>query len=97
MSEIELRFTNIPDPDVPVGKDESFNEIIRTSGIKPSFDFNPKPHWEILGNLFDQKASGDIAGANFILLRGWAACLQRKLINWMMDFHSEAGIPIVCL
>ena len=91
MNEVELRFTNIPDPDVPVGKDESFNKI-RTSGVKPLFDFNPKPHWEILGDLFDQEASGDIAGANFILLRGWAARLQRKLINWMMDFHSEAGM-----
>ncbi|MCK5065281.1 MAG: serine--tRNA ligase [Candidatus Fermentibacteraceae bacterium] len=92
MSETELRFTNIPDPDVPVGKDESDNVLIRTSGEKPSFDFEPKPHWEILGNLFDQEASGDITGANFILLRGWAAWLQRKLINWMMDFHSEAGM-----
>ncbi|MCK4504955.1 MAG: serine--tRNA ligase [Candidatus Aegiribacteria sp.] len=92
MAEVELRFTNIPDPDVPVGKDESANEIIRISGVKPSFDFEPKPHWEILGNLFDQNASGDIAGANFILLRGWAAQLQRNLINWMMDFHSEAGM-----
>lgn len=92
MAEVELRFANIPDPDVPEGKDESFNKIIRTSGVKPSFDFKPKPHWEILGSLFDQEASGNIAGANFILLRGWAAWLQRKLINWMMDFHSEAGM-----
>lgn len=92
MVEIELRFTNIPDPDVPIGKDESDNEIIRTFGVKPSFDFEPMPHWELLGNFFDQEASGDIAGANFILLRGWAARLQRKLIDWMMDFHSEAGM-----
>ena len=92
MAEVELRFTNIPDLDVPVGKDESDNEPVRNSGVKPLFDFKPRPHWEILGNLFDQEASGDIAGANFILLRGWAARLQRKLINWMMDFHSEAGM-----
>lgn len=92
MTEIELQFTNIADPDVPVGKDESDNKIIRTSGEKPSFDFIPEPHWEILGSLFDQEASGDIAGANFILLRGWVARFQRKLINWMMDFHSDAGM-----
>ncbi len=92
MAEVELQFTNIPDQDVPIGKNESDNEIVKAAGAKPSFDFKPKPHWEILGNLFDQKASGDIAGANFILLRGWAAWLQRKLINWMMDFHSEAGM-----
>lgn len=92
MTEVELRFANIADPDVPAGKDESHNKPVRASGIKPSFDFKPKPHWEILGNLFDQEASGDIAGANFILLRGWAARLQRKLIDWMMDFHSKAGM-----
>jgi len=95
MDVMELHFPNIPDPDVPVGKDESSNQIIRTSGKKPSFDFPPLPHWEILGDLLDQEAAGSVAGSNFILLRGWAAWLQRTLINWMMDFHSLAGMEEV--
>ncbi len=92
ISELELYFPNIPDPDVPVGSDETFNRIVLTAGEKPSFDFKALPHWELLGELFDQKASGSIAGSNFILLRGWAAWLQRILINWMMDFHHGADM-----
>ncbi len=92
MSELELHFPNIPDPDVPIGSDETFNSIIRTVGEKPSFDFKALPHWELLGGLFDQEASGSVTGSNFILLRGWAARLQRILINWMMDFHHSAGM-----
>jgi len=97
MSELELHFPNVPDDDVPVGKDETFNSIVKTIGKKPSFDFDPIPHWELLGNFFDQEASGTIAGSNFILLKGWAAWLQRNLINWMMDYHSSAGMQEILL
>ncbi len=95
MSELELYFPNIPDPDVPIGNDETFNSIIETIGEKPSYDFAPRAHWDILGGLLDKEASGSIAGSNFILLRGWAARLQRVLINWMMDFHSFCGMEEV--
>ena len=95
MEELELHFPNIPDSDVPVGRDETFNSIVKTSGEKPSFSFSPLTHWELLGDFFDQEASGSIAGSNFILLRGWAAWLQRNLINWMMDFHSASGMEEV--
>ncbi|NOQ23356.1 MAG: serine--tRNA ligase, partial [Candidatus Aegiribacteria sp.] len=92
MSELELYFPNIPDPDVPVGSDETFNSIVKSAGEKPSFSFKPLLHWDILGELLDREASGSITGSNFILLRDWAAWLQRILINWMMDFHSLAGM-----
>ena len=95
MSKLELRFPNIPDTDVPVGNDETFNRIIKSAGEKPSFDFVPLPHWELLGEHLDAKSSGMITGSNFILLRGWAARLQRILIDWMMDFHSGAGMEEV--
>ncbi|MBN2586496.1 MAG: serine--tRNA ligase [Candidatus Fermentibacteraceae bacterium] len=91
MAEIELRFTNIPDPDIPVGKDESSNRIVRTWG-EPDTERDLLPHWEILGGSMDQEASGAITGANFILLRGWAAWLQRILINWMVEHNSRAGM-----
>jgi len=97
MNELELHFPNIPDSDVPVGRDESFNRIVKTAGEKPSFPFTPLAHWELLGDLFDQEASGSITGSNFILLRGWAAWLQRNLINWMMDFHSASGMEEVSI
>ena len=95
MSKLELRFPNIPDPDVPVGTDETFNRIVKSTDIRPAFNFDPLPHWELLGEHLDAKSSGMITGSNFILLRGWAARLQRILINWMMDFHSGAGMEEV--
>ncbi len=94
MSELELRFPNIPDTDVPVGN-EDLNKILSNVGEKPSFDFKALPHWELLGEHLDSKSSGMITGSNFILLRGWAARLQRILIDWMMDFHSGAGMEEV--
>jgi len=92
MGDLELGFPNIPDEDVPVGSNETFNRIVKTIGDKPSFNFKLLPHWELLGKLLDNEASGSIAGSNFILLRGWAARLQRILIDWMMDFNSLAGM-----
>lgn len=92
METVELQFPNIPDPDVPVGADDSSNKVIRSRGEKKSFDFSPRPHWEILGNMLDTEASGRITGSNFIVLRGWGAWLQRNLIAWMMDHNSSAGM-----
>jgi seryl-tRNA synthetase len=92
MGALELQFPNIPDPDVPVGRDETANIVLRTHGDPREFHFEPRPHWELLGSHLDSDASGMIAGANFILLRGWAAKLQRCLINWMMDVHWEDGM-----
>lgn len=92
MASLELRFPNLPDPDVPIGKDESANELIRTAGSRPEFIFTPLTHWEILGNHLDSEASILTTGSNFIVLRGWAARLQRVLISWMMDFHTESGM-----
>ncbi len=91
MREVELWFPNLPDPDVPVGVDDSHNKILRIRGNVRT-DIRVPPHWEILGGLLDTDAAGTITGANFVLLRGWAARLQRILIDWMMDFNSAAGM-----
>lgn len=88
---LELRFPNIPDPDVPRGG-ASANEVIRQIGEKQSFDFEPKAHWELLAGGLDPEAAGRIAGSNFILLRGCAAALQRRLISWMIDTHARSGM-----
>ena len=92
MKELELRFPNIPDPDVPVGADEASNIILRTWGEIPAVDFEAKPHWDLMEGVLDTRAASEITGSNFLVLRGWAARLQRELIGWMLDFHSEAGM-----
>ena len=97
LAELELTFPNIPDSDVPIGRDESDNIIQRSCGEIPTFDFEPKPHWELMEDQLDSKGAGQIAGSNFILFRGWAAKLQRTLISWMMDLNANAGLEEVAV
>ncbi len=94
LSEMELSFPNIPDSDVPAGTEDN-NVIVRSWGTIPEFSFQPKPHWDLMSKVFLPEAAGRIAGSNFILFRGWAARLQRALISWMLDYHTQAGMDEV--
>ena len=89
MSEIP----NIPDPEVPLGTDESQNVIIKTAGELPEYDFEPQPHWDLgpaLGMInFEQGVN--ITGSRFYVLSGAGARLQRALIAWMLDLHIRQG------
>jgi seryl-tRNA synthetase len=80
---------NLPDPAVPLGKDETENEILRTWGEPRQFDFEPLPHWDLAERLgiLDLEAGARLAGARFYVLRGAGAMLQRALINFMLDLH----------
>ena len=84
---------NIPDADVPLGKDDKDNPVIRTVGEIPSFDFTPQPHWDLgpqLGIInFDQGVK--ITGSRFYILSGAGARLQRALISFMLDLHFRQG------
>ncbi|MBN1433234.1 serine--tRNA ligase [Candidatus Fermentibacterales bacterium] len=91
LESLELTFPNLPDADVPRGRDSSANLQLRAWGEPPDLGFQPRQHVELLGSLFDQDAAARISGANFILLRGECARLQRILISWMIDFHRRAG------
>ncbi len=88
---LQLVIPNIPHSTVPVGLDASSNLEVRVVGEKPSFHFEPKPHWELgpaLGILdFDRAAK--IAGARFSLYMGLGARMERALINFMLDLHTR--------
>lgn len=90
---LELYFPNAMHESVPVGRDESANRVERTWGQRPKFDFTPKNHWDLgeaLGILdFDRAAK--ITGARFSLLLGAAAKLNRALMNFMLDVHTDQG------
>ena len=89
-----LHLPNIPLQDVPRGADESGNVLIKTVGSAPTFDFRPRPHWEIGENLgiLDFERGVKMSGSRFYVLKGRGARLQRALISWMLDFHqSEHG------
>ena len=82
---------NMPHESVPVGKDEKDNLVIRTWGQIREMNFEPLAHWELgekLGILDFARAS-KIAGARFALYLGLGARLERALINFMLDIHTE--------
>jgi len=84
---------NIPDPDVPVGVDDSDNVVLHTVGDIIDFDFEPKPHWDLgpeLG-IIDFERGVKLAGSRFYVLSGAGARLQRALIYWMVDLHIRQG------
>jgi len=86
-----LELPNLPHPSVPVGKDESENVVLREEGRKRSYDFSPKPHWD-LGtalDIIDFERGVKISGTRFYVLKGWGARLQRALITLMLDLHTQ--------
>ncbi len=86
-----LELPNLPHPSVPVGKDESENRVIREEGTKRSYDFAPKPHWD-LGtalDIIDFERGVKVSGTRFYVLKNWGARLQRALITLMLDLHTE--------
>ncbi|MBM4457487.1 MAG: serine--tRNA ligase [Chloroflexi bacterium] len=86
-----LRIPNLPHPDVPVGKDESENVVVRAEGAVAEFDFEPKAHWDlgVALDIIDFERGVKLSGTRFYLLKGAAARLQRALITWMLDLHIE--------
>ena len=85
-----LQLPNIPLLDVPDGEDESGNVVVKTAGEPPTFEFEPRPHWEIgeaLG-ILDFERGVKISGSRFYVLKGRGARLQRALISWMVDLHQ---------
>ena len=91
LTNLLLRVPNLPHESVPVGKDESENRVLREWGEKPSFDFEPRPHWEIGENLgiIDFARGAKLSGSGFPVYAGAAAKLQRTLIQFMLDFHIQ--------
>jgi len=86
-----LNIPNLPLPEVPYGADERENVVIKTVGEPRTFDFEPKPHWEIGANLgiLDIERGTKLSGSRFYVLRGPGAALQRALITFMLDLHVK--------
>jgi seryl-tRNA synthetase len=85
------RIPNLTRDEVPAGKSEEDNVVVKTWGEKPKFDFEPKPHWEIgeaLG-ILDLERAAKLSGARFAVYMGAGARLERALINFMLNTHTE--------
>ena len=89
---------NIPFDDVPVGKDESENVVLRKWGKIPKFDFQPKEHFEIgkVLDVIDIERAAKVSGTRFYYLKNEGALLERALINFASDFLVKNGfIPVI--
>lgn len=95
------KLPNLTLDDVPAGGEENNTEIRGANRALPTFDFEPKAHWDLgagLG-LFDSERGAKLSGSGFILYTGLGARLQRALINLMLDLHTtvhgytEMGVP----
>jgi seryl-tRNA synthetase len=82
---------NIPNEDIPVGLDEEDNREIKKEGTIPTFDFEPKPHWDLATELdiLDFDRASKITGSRFTVYKGLGARLERSLINFMTDLHAH--------
>jgi seryl-tRNA synthetase len=91
--EMLLTIPNIPDATVPCGADESENVEVRRWGTPPSFDFEPKAHWDLGPDLgvIDFERGVKLAKSRFVVLGREGARLTRALISFMLDTHGERG------
>jgi seryl-tRNA synthetase len=91
MNELLAGLPNIPADDVPVGTDESDNKEVSKWGEPKEFDFKVKDHVDLGESLgiLDMERAAKIAGARFAILNGKGARLERALINFMLEVHTE--------
>lgn len=91
LDDIVLELPNTPLPDVPDGPDESCNVEVRRHGEPRRFDFQPQAHWDLGAKLgiIDQERGAKVAESRFTLLKGMGARLERSLINFFLDVHTQ--------
>ena len=91
INEILFSLPNIPLPDVPQGSTEEDNVVVRQWGEPKAFDFSALPHWalgEQLG-VIDVPRGVKLSGSRFYTMLGAGAKLERALISWMLDLHTQ--------
>jgi len=85
------RIPNLTRDEVPTGASETDNITVKTWGEKRVFDFEPKPHWELGESLgiLDLERATKLSGARFAVYMGAGARLERALIGFMLDLHTQ--------
>jgi len=85
------RVPNLTRDEVPTGKSEADNPTLKTWGEKRTFDFEPKAHWDVGADLgiLDLERATKLSGARFAVYMGQGARLERALINFMLDLHTQ--------
>ena len=93
MQQFLMSVPNIPNPRVPIGKDDSENVEVRRWGTPRQFGWEPKAHWDIGTDLkiLDFDTAAKISGARFTIYRGLGSRLERSIINFFLNTHVDAG------
>ncbi len=88
-----LLLPNLPHSSVPKGKSAEDNELVREGGTKPILPASAKPHWDLIKqyDLIDFETGAKITGSGFPLYKGNGAKLQRSLIQFFLDYNTQAG------
>lgn len=91
MQDLLLHVPNMPHESTPDGQSEEENVFVREWGDKPTFDFEPKAHWDVGHDLgiLDFERAAKLSGSRFAVLWGAGARLERALINFMLDLHAR--------
>lgn len=91
LKQVLLSIPNVPHADVPEGVDDKDNVERRRFGVVTAFDFEPKAHWDIGEelNILDVERATKIAGTRFTVYKGLGARLERSVINFMLNLHTE--------
>ena len=91
LQDLLLQIPNIPQDDVPLGKDDTENVTVRTWGEPKKLSFKPAPHWELGEKLdiIDFERGVKLSGTRFYVLKGMGARLQRALITFFLDVHTN--------
>ena len=86
-------FPNVPSSETPIGKDDSENVEIRKFGEPRQFDFEPKAHWDIGADLgiLDPETAAKVTGTRFHFYKGLGARLERAIISFFLNTHTEHG------
>ncbi|MEM9716417.1 MAG: serine--tRNA ligase [Pseudomonadota bacterium] len=98
LANLLMTIPNLPHDDIPDGADEEDNVEIRREGDIPSFDFDPKEHFDLEGvkGGMDFEAAAKLSGSRFVVMSGAVARLHRALAQFMIDTHtSEHGLTEV--
>ena len=100
LSEIEdkqrsllLMIPNIPSDTTPIGADDSCNPEVRRFGEPKNFPYEPKAHWDIGQDLgiLDPETAAKVTGTRFHFYKGLGARLERAIISYFLDTHTEFG------
>jgi len=91
INDIIMEIPNLPHDSVPIGTSSAANQVVKIVGSLPDFKFKPQPHWTLGENLkiLDFNRASKIAGARFPLYIGLGAKIERALVNFMLDIHTQ--------